>query len=144
YKQDFVQFALQKLTNVKADNIYQAQLSAYYNETKKEFSQQQEVANEKYRKENYGELERLQSELVNLKQESKQLDLKDKLLANGITEFRNPTISNSVIQRSSNRNNENTNRNKMRSINPSRNVTTSNGVYATNWFEFGWVNIDAY
>lgn len=144
YNQDFKQFSLQKHTNVNSDNIYQAQLSAYYNETKSEFRKQQEAENEKYRKENYGELERLQSELANLKQEYNQLDSKDKLLANGITEYRNPTISNSVIQRNFNRTNENTNRNKVRSITPSRNVATSNGVYATNWFEFGWVNIDAY
>jgi len=144
YKKEFVEFLLQKHTNVEADNIYQAQLSAYYNETKKEFRKQQEAENEKYRKENYGELDRLRAELNNLKQEFNELDFKDKMLAKGISEFRTTTNTNSVIQPSANRDRENANRNRTRKINPSRNVATSRGVYATNWFSFGWVNIDAY
>src|SRR5690606_20514681 len=73
-KKYFTDFAAQKLTNVKDANIYQNQLTDYYNKKKKENIAYQQKAYEVYSKKSRAELVEYQNQLTSLTNEHNQLN----------------------------------------------------------------------
>lgn len=142
-KQFFTDFATQKLTNVKDANIYQGQLSAFYNKKKQEYIAATKKANAVYQKKSTAELTKYQSEISKLKSEYNSLTMAQNELSSTSTNSGNIVL-----------NAPSSNKKKINfpSINlplpnkklPKQNVATTKNSYATTWYSSGWMNIDAY
>ena len=117
-KMIFQAFVDQKATNIDG-NIYQDQLSAFYNKKRKEYSDQLKRQQDDYRRKTTAELNKLQAELTAL------------INKPGVNTVSTGSTA-SVDQVAS-----------MGISPPSPNVTQTN-TYATTWYKAGWVNIDKY
>jgi TonB family protein len=131
-KKYFTDFAAQKLTNVKDANIYQDQLSAYYNKKKKENIEFHEKALDAYSKKSREELIKYQKELLEASSEYSQLSNGPigGMGSSNISKTRLFNLSISLPIK--------------KSTVPKTNVATATNTYATPWYEGGWMNIDAY
>lgn len=136
-QQLFKAFAAQKLTNVKDANIYQDQLSAYYNEKKKENEKAAMQAAKAYQQKSEAELVKYQQQMNQLVKDYNQLSYgvnSTKKLPNGNVSLSNVNGSkrlNFTIPTPSLGLNK-------------KNVATASNSYATPWYTAGWMNIDAY
>lgn len=130
-KTNFKNFAKEKLTNVKDANIYQEQLSTYYNQKKKENIEAQEKINQAYAKKSTEDLMKYQNQLKKLVEDYNQI----------VESNQNTNIKiNSSLASAGSRVNLPIKPNDI----PKTNVAISNKTYATPWFSSGWMNIDAY
>ncbi len=138
-KKYFTDFAAQKLTNVLNVNIYQDQLSNYYNNKKSEYSKAQQEAQNAYTKKSTKELKQYQQQLIDVVTKYNKLDNMQSLASS------NQVTSLSTVIRSPRSSKFNISlpigRNKLPKNN---NVATSRNSYATPWYSGGWMNIDAY
>ncbi len=132
-KKHFTDFAAQQLTNVKDANIYQEQLTEFYNSKKKEYEKELTKAKKEYDKISLADLNKYQNELRKLTNQNIQNYAFDNNsfdnykikegIANLHTSYKVPPIKPIFVK---------------------PNVVKSPAVYATNWYTSGWKNIDAY
>lgn len=135
----FNEFAAEKLTNVKDVDIYQDQLSEYYNEKKKAHYDAAKEANATYQKKSTEQLNQYLKDIAAYKSEVNLLTKAQNELSASLT---SSSASGTTY----------TSSNKIGKINlpypskklPKRNVTTTKSSYGTKWYSSGWVNIDAY
>lgn len=133
----FNDFAAQKLTNVKNANIYQDQLSAYYNKKKKENEDAVLKSSKAYQQKSVSQLLKYQQQMNNLVSDYNALSYGNKSAGN----LPNNNLSLSKVNSSK--------RLKFTIPTPSlglnkKNVATAKNSYATKWYDSGWMNIDAY
>ncbi len=123
----FENFAKEKLTNVKDANIYQEQLSKYYNEKKKENIETQQKIHQTYAKKSKEDLMKYQSQMKQLVADYNQITASNAPNNTNWSSFGSkvnlPVKSKEI---------------------PQSNVVTAPRTYATTWFSAGWMNIDAY
>jgi hypothetical protein len=123
----FENFAKEKLTNVKDANIYQAQLSDYYNQKKKENIETQQKIHQAYAKKSKEDLMKYQSQIKQLVADYNQITASNAPNNTNWSSFGSkvnlPVKSKEI---------------------PKSNVVTAPRTYATPWFSAGWMNIDAY
>lgn len=147
-KKYFTDFAAQQLTNVKDVNIYQNQLSAYYNKKKKEYTDAVKKADAIYQKQSTAQLKQYQYNLSKLKSEYTDLSTAQSKL-----NIDNSNQNNDLLASTKNAGNTSSKINfKLPKLNlpvpskslPKTNTVTSSSSYATKWYSTGWMNIDAY
>lgn len=115
-RQQFILFKNERLTNIKDADIYQKQLSAFYNKKMNEEKEALKTLKNKLAKMNSQELAKLQADLKQLRKEAG--DKFDKTVQQQIA-------------------------NRLPSSAPVASVANSQ-TYSTPWFSFGWANIDRY
>lgn len=133
-KKYFTDFAAEQLTNVKDLNIYQDQLSAYYNKKKKEYIASAKKANEVYQDQSTKELNKYLIQLNQLKADYNNLS--EQQLTGNLASINNSFPPKSKAPRLTLPN--------VALKQPKTNVVTSNNSYAVSWYSGGWMNIDAY
>jgi len=116
YKNNFLQFAKQRLTNIKDAELYQKRLTAYYNQKKSEAKKALAAIRQELQQKDAKEIASLRNEIVTIQKKAiRDFNAKTK---NEIQ----PPVATSLPQTS---------------------VANSN-TYAFQWFSFGWTNIDCY
>jgi hypothetical protein len=119
FKQQFQQFADEKLTNVDNDEINQAALSAYYNSSREKYSAELKELKAKNQNLRINQLMALNQELNNVLNRPSSTSVKN---TGGAFNFK----SNGKLFGS-----------------PRTSVSNTNS-YKVSWYQTGWVNIDAY
>jgi hypothetical protein len=109
---------------LKHAEIYQEQLANYFAQKLTEFAKENKLLHEKYNAQNTFELQALQSEITKHRNEVQKLYIQENSLKDKLDDLQP----------------------MQRGLPPLRstNVVRSNNVYATTWYESGWMNIDLY
>jgi len=141
-KKKFEAYATLNLTNIKDAQVHQEQLSAYYKAKRNEFDKKQKRAKARYDRMNTAELKQLQTEFDKLSASIGESVFSSQMLDKQAKQKVKPSrvISEAQIQRVSQRQEK---IQRLASVLPKPRRAVPR-VYATPWYETGWVNIDNY
>ena len=131
----FENFAAQRCTNLKDADIHQERLSKYYATKREALAEENKKANALYQKKNAQELQKLAGDLDKMKGKLNLLNEQKATNASQMDVYTRVNESNSGAS---------DNKQIPAFIPPVNNVVRSSNVYATPWFDAGWMNIDMY
>lgn len=130
-KKVFEDFAKQKLTNLRDAEIYQDLLNEYYEQKLQDFQKENELLHNAYLKKNSQELQAIRNEINVFKAKISQIENEQATLKSRMDlGYINPSGTLGL--------------NQVQDSLPRPSVVSSQNVYATQWFEPGWMNIDVY
>lgn len=131
-RKTFENFADARLTNLNKTNIYENQLHDYYDAKLREFQKNSLEQHQIYLKKNQAELEATNKDLKNLRQKLASIEFKKASLQAQMNVFTGNETTLNIGRISQSRTSNKTN------------VVNASAVYATTWYEPGWMNIDMY